>query len=486
MRTTYFIVQIVALLLLGTAPGQAFTLLGPFSGWQTPELGYEIADGGFEYGGPRLRGDEYRLSTPVVTYGIDGSFLEFFGVEGAQAVDAAFDSFNSLTNVSAFSQNLDEFPLKSDGINPTARAMGIVDLKTQLMSQILASLGLTSPERWCWSLRARYAPTATASYSVVNFNYDPVSGRPSRYVNGTLYSYVIREIFNGDGTVWFYDAREVPVDSANPTVTLASTISGNPFTTSDDRVSRATSQVGRYFTGLTRDDAGGLRYLYHPANRNYEGAPAGSVRGSAIPGGGGSGASASLESPWTIAGSTGQVGTTAVGTATTNSTLQLVDLAVRAGVDRVRFVKVNTDPVLRQNARQAAVTYPEIVSSNGVVIRQVVSRILTRPDILISARDLGVGFYVPYFGALEPPTFVNTGATLDPDAEGPGNIEPQSGYTFSKVGVYSLNFGNTDEQDGIPGSLWGSFDGSTNAPVIYPIGSKLADLEAAALYLKGN
>jgi hypothetical protein len=163
-----------------------------------------------------------------------------------------------------------------------------------------------------------------------------------------------------------------------------------------------------------------------------------------------------------------------------------VDLAVRAGVDRVRFVKVNTDPVLRQNARQAAVTYPEVVSSNGVVIRQVVSRILTRPDILISARDLGVGTFTPIFGSLELPTFVNTGATLDPNAEGPGNIEPQSGYTFSKVGVYSLNSGNTDEQDGRPGSLWGSFDGSTNAPVIYPIGSKLADLEAAALYLKGN
>jgi hypothetical protein len=158
MRTTPFIVQIVALLLLGTAPSQAFSLLGPFSEWQTPILGYEIPDGGAEYGGPRLRGDEYRLSTPIVTYGIDGSFLEFFGVEGARAVDAAFDSFNSLTNVSAFSQNLEEFPLKADGINPTARALGIVDLKTQMMSQILATLGLTSPERWCWSLRARYAP----------------------------------------------------------------------------------------------------------------------------------------------------------------------------------------------------------------------------------------------------------------------------------------------------------------------------------------
>jgi len=234
-------------------------------------------------------------------------------------------------------------------------------------------------------------------------------------------------------------------------------------------------------------DAGGLRYLYHPQNRNYEGAPAGSIRGSASTSGGGGGAAAALESPWTVAGSSGQVGTTAVGTAaTTPNTLQLVNLGVRAGVDKVRFVKVNTDPVLRQNARQAAVTYTEVVSSNGVVIRQVVSRILARPDILISARDLGVANYVPVIGALVQPGFVNTGANLDGTAEGPGNIEPVSGYTFSKVGVHSLNRGNTDEQDGQPGNLWGSFDGSTNAPVLYPIGSKLADLEAAALYLKGN
>jgi len=486
MRTTPFIVPIVALLLLGSLPGRAFSLLGPFSGWQSPDLGYNVPNGGNEYGGPRLRGDEYRLSTPVVTYGIDGSFLEFFGTEGAQAVDAAFAVFNGLTNVSAFSETLDEFPLKADGINPTARALGLVDIKTQLMSQILATLGLTSPERWCWSLRARYVVGTTPSYSVVNFNYDPISGRPSRYVNGTLYSYVIREIYNSDGTVGFYDSREVPVDSANPMVSLASTISINSALTSDDRVVRAISPTGRYFTGLTRDDAGGLRYLYHPANRNYEGAPAGSFRGSAATGGGGG--SAALESPWTVAGSSGQVGTTAVGTTTTttSTTLQLVNLAVRAGVDRVRFVKVNTDPVLRQNARQAAVTYPEVVSSNGVVIRQVVSRILARPDILIGARDLGVGTYVPVLGGLVQPGFVNTGATLDGAAEGPGNIEPQSGYTFSKVGVYSLNRGNTDEQDGQPGNIWGSFDGSTNAPVLYPIGTKLADLEAAALYLKGN
>jgi hypothetical protein len=483
MRTTSILVPLVVLM-LGALSARAFSLLGPMVGWQAPDLGYNIPDSVPEYGGPRLRGDEYRLSTPVVTYGFDGSFVEFFGAEGVRAVDEAFEVFNDLANVSTFSENLGEFPLKADGINPTASALGLLDLKTQVMSQILATLGLTSPERWCWSIRARAVDPIR--YSVVNFNYDPASGRPSRYINGTLYSYVLRDIFNPAGARIFSDAREIPVDSANPNVSLASTISVASFVTSDERVSRAIDPTGRYFTGLTRDDAGGLRYLYHPSNRNYEQAPAGSIRGSVSTSGGGGG-SASLDSPWAVADGSAAVGTTAVGGATTTSNvLQLVNQGVRAGVDKVRFVRVNTDPVLRQNARQAAVTYPEVVSSNGVVIRQVVSRVLTRPDILISARDTGVAEYVPLVGTFTVPTFVNTGSGLDGAAEGPGIIEPISGFTFTKVGVYSLNIGNTDEQDGQPGTLWGSFDGSTNAPVIYPVGTRLSDLEAAALSVRGN
>jgi hypothetical protein len=300
-----------------------------------------------------------------------------------------------------------------------------------------------------------------------------------------MYSYIVRDIFNSDGARIFSDAREIPVDSANPNISLASTVSINSFITSDDRVIRSINPNGRYFTGLTRDDAGGLRYLYHPANRNYEAAPAGSIRGSVSTSVGSS--SSSLESPWTIAGSGEVVGTTAVGTTTTNNVLQLVNLGVRAGVDRVRFVKVNLDPVLRQNARQASVTYPEVVNSNGVVIRQIVSRFIARPEILISARDLGVvDNYAPVAFEFSPVTFQNNGATLDADAEGPGNIEPVSSYTFSKLGVYSLHIGNTDEQDGQPGNIWGSFDGSTKAPILYPIGSKLSDLEAAVLYNRSN
>jgi hypothetical protein len=409
--------------------------------------------------------------------------MEFFGVEGARAVDEAFALFNSVTNVSAFSENLEEFPLKADGVNPTASALGMIDLKTQILSQIMATLGLTSPERWCWSIRGRNGDPIR--YSVANFNYDPISGRPSRYVNGTMYSYIVRDIFNSDGARIFSDAREIPVDSANPNISLASTVSINSFITSDDRVIRSINPNGRYFTGLTRDDAGGLRYLYHPANRNYEAAPAGSIRGSVSTSVGSS--SSSLESPWTIVGSGEVVGTTAVGTTTTNNVLQLVNLGVRAGVDRVRFVKVNLDPVLRQNARQASVTYPEVVNSNGVVIRQIVSRFIARPEILISARNLDLADnYAPVAFEFSPVTFQNNGATLDADAEGPGNIEPVSSYTFSKLGVYSLHIGNTDEQDGQPGNIWGSFDGSTKAPILYPIGSKLSDLEAAVLYNRSN
>jgi hypothetical protein len=113
--------------------------------------------------------------------------------------------------------------------------------------------------------------------------------------------------------------------------------------------------------------------------------------------------------------------------------------------------------------------------------------LIARPEILISARDLGVlDNYAPVAFEFSPVTFQNTGATLDAAAEGPGTIEPISSYTFSKLGVYSLHIGNTDEQDGQPGNIWGSFDGSTNAPILYPIGSKLSDLEAAVLSLRSN
>lgn len=475
MRILSLIGTLALLLQLSAVPGRAFSLIGPFSGWQTPDIGYDInLVAGNEPGGPRLRGDEYRLSTPVLTYGVDGAFFEFFGAPGMQALDAAFTVFNNLTNVSDFSADLSEFPLKADGVNPLARTLGLLDIKTTVMSYILSGMGLTAPDHWTWSIRARFVDGGgTPHYSVVNFNYDPITGLPSRYVNGTMYSYVIREVYDGNNAVVGYDAREIPVDSSAPTIALASLVheADSPM---DSRLIRAKSLFGRYFTGITRDDAGGLRYLYRPENFNYESAPAGSSRGSGVTSIGSS--SGSLDSPWTIA-APGAIGTNAIGT--TGTGRQLVNLGVRAGVDKIQFIRVDMDPILRVSPLPLVISYPELVISNGIVVSQVVVRTNTRPDILFSAADLGVALFTPIAITQSAYTYNNTGGTIIAGAEGPGNIEPTFGMQFSKVGVHNLNDGNSDEQDGTRGFLWSTFDGSTNAPVIFPIGSTLRELEEA-------
>lgn len=485
MRISRFLTCIPVLVALLVTKVSAFSLLGPYSAWQTSDIGYDLPPvTGEENGGPRLRGDEYRISTPIVTFGFDGAFVEFFGAPGMQAVTDAFDVFNSLTNYSAMSESLSEYPLKADGVNPLARSLGLVDLKSQLMSTVLESLGLTTPDRWVWSIRARFVPpSGVPQYSVANFNFDPATGLPSRYVNGTLYSYVIREVFDDAGAVVGYDAREIPIDASNPNIAVASFIRDDAEERQllDNRISRATSQLGRYFTGLTRDDIGGLRYIYRTENFNYETAPAGSVRGSGVVSTVGSGSS--LDSPWTIAGGTAAIGTNAV---TTGTTRQLVNLGVRAGVDHVQFTRVDLDPILRVSPLPVVVSYPELVISNGVVISQIVVRTNTVPDFQISAGDLGVIDEEPVPAEVTQLNFVNNGILLTPNAEGPGNIEPQFVFRLSKIGIHNLNIGNSDEQDAIRGRIWSTFDGSTNLPTVFPVGTRISDLEAVIDFLTRN
>jgi len=486
MRNFPLIALMLALASLTVPRARAFSLLGPFSAWQTSDIGYDLpTTTGAENGGPRLRGDEYRLSTPVVTYGFDGSFVEFFGAPGMLAVEDAFSVFNGLTNFSKMSPGLSEIPLKADGVNPLAQALGLIDLKTTVMAHVLEGLGLTAPDRWIWSIRARFVPASgIPQYSIANLNFDPVTGLPSRYVNGTLYSYVIREIYDNAGAVVGYDSREIPIDSGPPTIALASLIRNDAEEVLDGRLLRATSLVGRYFTGLTRDDIGGLRYIYRPDNLNYEAAPAGSVRGS------GSvstiGSSGALDSPWTIVGGTSTIGTNAVGTGATGTQRQLVNLGVRAGVDHIRFIRVDLDPILRVSPAPVVVSYPELVISNGIVVSQLVVRTNTRPDYLVSAADVGVVQEVPVASLVDSLVFQNNGATITANAEGPGNIQPAFGIQLSKLGVYNLNSGNSDEQDGFRGFLWSSFDGSTNAPTVYPVGTRLEDLQAVIDFLTRN
>jgi hypothetical protein len=114
-------------------------------------------------------------------------------------------------------------------------------------------------------------------------------------------------------------------------------------------------------------------------------------------------------------------------------------------------------------------------------------RVVTTPDIIFSAADLAAG---PGANA-----FVGTVTRSTPNYEvanrlsglaGPGVIDGQTIFTFNKVGPVFWNGpfpdtnGFTDlvnEMTQTPALQWASFDGTTNAPILYPNDASIQDLE---------
>lgn len=247
---------------LGAQPAAAFSLLGPPpasssspDGFQQPVIAYHL---GGDIGGPKNLGEEYRWNTPDLFYAFDASFLDYFGSNGVFAVEQAIAIFNSLTNFSAMSPDLSEFPLEVTRNNYTAQALNLLDLKSVALSMILEELGLTDPVRYTWCLRDR-RPLPNLScpfmhYDVIMRNFDPITFEPSRYVNGTLYSYEIVEFCTGPNPL--ADAVEFLVDPLAPSPTA---------------VAELGLSYGDYYLGLTRDDVGGLRYMLRTNNMNWEG-----------------------------------------------------------------------------------------------------------------------------------------------------------------------------------------------------------------------
>lgn len=243
----------------------AFALLGPFESWQVDELGYGEPLYPGDLGGPHNLGEEFRWNTPVLFYSYDGSFLDYFGSNGVVAVDQAMAVFNGLTNVSSYSAGLTEFPLESKRVNHRALALGLRDLKSTAMQLVLEEMAVAQAERFTWTLRVRSSPPNTECpvfvYLVAKRNFDPVTLEPSAYVNGTLYSYQIIEYCPAD--IDAADAEEFGVDPLSDTFTS---------------VSSKSITAGQFYTGLTRDDVGALRYMLRTNNMNFEAPPPGSVQ----------------------------------------------------------------------------------------------------------------------------------------------------------------------------------------------------------------
>jgi hypothetical protein len=155
------------------------------------------------------------------------------------------------------------------------------------------------------------------------------------------------------------------------------------------------------------------------------------------------------------------------------------------GIGKMQFVRVPdydylsgffTQPITNQ--------YTMVALTNGQYLTQTFRRVITTPDFLFRAQDLEIG-------PNSPPTH---GATFTRDISlnqanelaghaGPGTIDPSTTITYNEVGPDYVNqslfalFGPVLANRWF---IWGSFDGSTNTPVVYPNG-QVANLAAEAL-----
>ena len=271
MRKTIKITLLVALLAVSLPSAWGFSLLGPLGSatggepWQQLVIGYGPQLG--DIGGPHNIGEEYRRVTPVMYYAYNANFLGFFGLAGTANVDLAFGIMNAVTNVSSYSPALDqpnEFSFVSQSYNPTAQALFLLDIKSVTLALLVEQMGLAEPERYTWTLHDRDPGNGspcflTVLYTVVMRNFNildtPLNEvQYSPYVNDILYSYYILEVCSGSPVL----AQTVPFPVDPGASTIYSSVAGFAL------------QFGGFYTGLTRDDVAGLRYLYSSNNINFE------------------------------------------------------------------------------------------------------------------------------------------------------------------------------------------------------------------------
>ena len=441
---------VLLLLLLGSLPAQGFSLLGPFTTWQTSPLGYNLL--ATDQGGPMDLGEDYRYTLPTVTYGFDESFLTFFGTDGVQAVDKAFQILNNLPT--AANINLAAYPPGNAALlNFQAQALGVRDLKSTVLSLMVEQLGLADPVRFTWTLRdiqPNQNNTAT-NYWVVRRNFDPVSRFYSSFVNGTLYTYRIRHFTT---PLVFTDAVEQTSDPAQE----------------NDRhlpVAGRSPAPGEFYTGLTQDDVGGIKFLLSSTRYHIE-----TINPSVLL------KTNTTISPWTPVGGTN---------ANTNITT-LIATGVRGGVEKITFQKLLFDSLLGLSHSVTNEWTDRVrVLTNNTFSSQVLQRVSTNVDILFTADDLGLTplTFVPLTLTRSVMTFVNNAArNQTPPAtllNGPGEIHPPVLVTFNRIGefIVNSNFQNPflDEANATRAFVWGSFDGTATPPIIYPNTLSLQALE---------
>jgi hypothetical protein len=403
----------------------AFALLGPYESWMVETNDFRQPG---DIGGPMDIGNGYRWNVPVVTYGFDKSFLDFFGTNGVAAVESAIQVLNDLPPASQIV--LTNYPLDTEQINYQAQAQSLYDLKSATLVLLLEQMGLAQPTRYVFTLKQWDPiflvdqnlpswPDGTIPNDIVLRNFDPETFTNSFYVNGSWFTAFVYS------SAILNDALEIPVDPINETLSVADySLNLGPF-------SGGNYIVGKLFAGLTKDDVGGLRYLLSTNNVAYE----------------------------TLLPDTYSAGA---------DPYLLVNGAWRPGVDKVTFVPLRVDP-LNGAFLPMIDRYTDTYITNGILVQQQVERLVKQPDFLFCAGDVNYGVpAIPFVDRTGTTNWINN-ATLNGNSTGagPGIIQPQVKITFNKLGHVFENLNDTSAEDSP--RFWGTFDSSTNAPIVYPV-----------------
>lgn len=484
---------IVAFILAGAESLCAFSLLGPNPPWQTTRIDYQpVSPGARIIGGPMNINEEYRWNVPILYYGYTPEFLSYFGQKGVEAIEEAVAIMRALPSMETV--NLDDYQLESGRINLRAQALGLTDIKSAALSLILQIRGLADPTRYVFTLRNRYVVENIPFYHVIKRNFDPVTLRPSSYVNGTLWTY--NGFIEGDGWTAVVSFPVDPLERFLPR-TL-------PVVAYEYSASGLSSYVpdGFYWTQLTRDDIGGLKHIYRSSNFNPENSIPGVTDGSGgvvvdpdagqqpvvgFPGG-----TDFTDFPGVIIDPRGSptdfpiisTNTLPVGPPAPDPVGVAAPAAVRGGIDYIGMERSDYDALLGVYFEPRTYRYNETILTNNRIAFRSLTRTVTQPDIIFDARDLQGGDGTEGWFIWEiTPGWLNSDALdgITGDDYGPGVITPPFRISFNTAGDAYLNspspFIGVSEEDDIRFLKWGWFDGSTNDPVVFPVGTSILDLE---------
>jgi len=278
---------------------EAFVMIGPMH----PAF---VASGGVDFnytddlGGPKELKNFFRWNIPMLTYAFDASFMQYFGLEGRDAVNEAFTAVNDFfanddyDGVSALELTSHGFRsnYNTTWINQTAQNAQIIDVKSLTLGLLVNQLGLGNPHRYAFG---NHAMTTNTVGTQINFNvrlrnFDPITEKPTSYINNVNYSYrLVHDAPPSAGVTTmpsFADMEEFTTDTSGNAWTAVSGIAdsfyGNTAIFWTDQPSLF--GFGVYYDGLnamggqykprhalTYDDAGGLKYLYRTNNFVYEG-----------------------------------------------------------------------------------------------------------------------------------------------------------------------------------------------------------------------